>query len=186
MNWVGRLVKKEVYSEDTVLYLGCGLMQDIGNELVPEDGWLICKHVIGVDIFRPYLEHIKNTKNVSVINLDINDLSMFLDRSFDVVIALDVVEHFEEKDSYRLINEMERIARKKVIILTPSKFESNIDAAEGRTKTGLYEKFGPNIYQLHKCLITFDWLRDSGYDVREVSADEDNPNFYCFAVKVIK
>jgi len=186
MNWVGRLVKKEVCCDDTVLYLGCGLMQDIGSELSPEDGWLTCKHIIGVDIFRQYLEHIKHLNNVSVINLDINNLSMFLDRSFDVVIALDVVEHFEEKDAYKLISEMERIARKKVIILTPCKFDKNVEATEGKTETGLYRNFGPNIYLLHRCLIKFEWLMNNGYNVREVNAEKDNPNYYSFAVKVIK
>lgn len=43
----------------------------------------------------------------------------FEDKSFDLVLLIDVVEHFEKHDGIHLIQESQRIAKKKVLIWTP-------------------------------------------------------------------
>lgn len=184
MNWVGNLVQKEVSESDTVLYLGCGIMQDVGNKVDNMYfGKLRCKFIVGVDIWRQYLEHIKNEENVIVLNLDIRDLSMFIDKSFDVVIALDTVEHLEEKDSYKVIKEMERIAKKKVIILTPFEFYSNVKHTKEHYP---YCGLGDNPFMEHKCIVTYEWFEKNGFIVKKVTANIVEPVYYSFAVKVIK
>lgn len=42
--------------------------------------------------------------------------------SFDVVVALDVIEHLERPDGERLLGEMERLSRRFVVVLTPNGF----------------------------------------------------------------
>ena len=46
----------------------------------------------------------------------------FEPKSFDTVVALDVIEHLEKLDAMRLINSLERIARQRVILYTPNGF----------------------------------------------------------------
>lgn len=78
---------------------------------------------VGVDIYRPYLEKIDADVPYAVIQADIRDLDkLFLPNSFDLVIALDVVEHLEKDDALKLMDDCEAIARKAVVIETPKGF----------------------------------------------------------------
>ncbi len=45
----------------------------------------------------------------------------FEDRSFDTVLALEVIEHLEEAKGYQALRELERIATKCIILSTPNK-----------------------------------------------------------------
>lgn len=83
---------------------------------------------VGVDIFPSYLEKIESEVPYVAIKGDVRDMSMFLDNSFDIVIACDIVEHLEAEDALKLIAECERIARVAVIIETPRGFvPQNLD-----------------------------------------------------------
>src|SRR5690349_3836182 len=126
----------------SILDVGCGLsmksqyIDDVaGNDIVR----------VGVDIHRPYLEqarHQSPTGNDFVlINADINDLDrLFLDKSFDVVMCFDVIEHLSNFDALRMLANCERIARKAVCIETPNGYiPQDIDI------TGL----GGDEYQTH-------------------------------------
>ncbi|WP_342378863.1 class I SAM-dependent methyltransferase [Myxococcus stipitatus] len=46
----------------------------------------------------------------------------FAPKSFDAVVALDVIEHFEKPQGYQLLEMMESLARKRVVIFTPNGF----------------------------------------------------------------
>jgi len=69
----------------------------------------------------------------------------FKENSFDCVLASDVIEHFSKEEGYKLIEMMEKIARRKVIIYTPNGF----------LKQGEYDN---NPWQVHK----------SGWNVKEM------------------
>ncbi|MEM2180850.1 MAG: class I SAM-dependent methyltransferase [Nitrososphaeria archaeon] len=43
----------------------------------------------------------------------------FRDASFDIVLALEVIEHMEKLEGYKLLNEAERVSKEKVIVSTP-------------------------------------------------------------------
>lgn len=108
----------------------------------------------GIDAHKPSILKSKDKKihdNYTVGN--INDLkSHFKRKSFDAVIALDVIEHFPKKDSYKLISEMEKIAREKVILLTPNGFYPQ-------------DGYDSNPYQIHKSGWLSEDLRKLGYKV---------------------
>lgn len=60
----------------------------------------------------------------------------YKEKSFDAAIVLDVIEHLKKKDGLKLIKDLEKIVKKKIIILTPSGF--------------MYQgPVGGNIYQIH-------------------------------------
>lgn len=108
----------------------------------------------GIDAHKPSILKSKNKRihdNYTVGNIN-NLRSHFKRKSFDAVIALDVIEHFVKKDSYKLINGMEEIAIKKVILLTPNGFYPQ-------------DGYDSNPYQIHKSGWSSKDLQKLGYKV---------------------
>jgi len=79
---------------------------------------------VGVDGHRPSLEAAR-AKSIHhrYAQLDLRTIGDSMPaRSFDAVVALDVIEHFERSEGLQLLVAMERIARKRVIVFTPNGF----------------------------------------------------------------
>lgn len=97
-----------VTAEDSVLDVGCGvgILLDI---LKPRE-------VAGLDISPKAIEILKSKgiqgKVGTLPKID------FPDKSFDVVVATETLEHLDDPES--LIQEMKRVARKKVIVTVPN------------------------------------------------------------------
>jgi SAM-dependent methyltransferase len=112
------ITREVVGSCATLLDVGCG--SDSIARYLPKDQ----VHSVGVDISPSAIEasgqaHIHSEYRV----LDVTRLAEhFEDGSFDCVMALDVIEHLEKRDGLDLLRAMERLARRKVIILTPNGF----------------------------------------------------------------
>lgn len=108
----------------------------------------------GIDIHKPsIMESEKKKIHDKYIVGNIQDIDKYYKKkSFDAVISMDVIEHFEKNDALKLLKKMEKIARKKVIILTPNGFLNQ----------GHYEN---NPYQDHKSGWLVKDLRYLGYKV---------------------
>jgi len=164
MNWLGKIVSSHIDKNDIVLDLGCGIMQATTGFL---DGGksVKCKTILGVELIEKYLDVIKKT--YPTIKNDVRNTHLFMDDSFDVVLCIDIIEHLEPEDAHYLIDEMKRIARKKVIIYTPSKWitnEENIDNAWG---------LGENQYQKHLSYITPKEYEKMGFVVSFPEPDKN-------------
>lgn len=138
MNWIGLLCQKHVDVDDVVLDLGCG-------KGVPTRG-LRCKQLVGVDVFRHWLVIYDGEKLLS----DVKHLP-FKPQCFDVVLALDVLEHLKQVEATQLLNSMENVARKKIIVYTPKKFNLQDDLG--------------NPYNQHETFISPKLLKNEGYKV---------------------
>ena len=46
-------------------------------------------------------------------------MEIFLPRSFDVVMLIDVIEHFRKGEGLEILDVVERIARSRVVVFTP-------------------------------------------------------------------
>ena len=164
MNWLGDRVQKEVSPTDTVLDLGCGIMQatlDTCPTYPPTR--LKCAHITGVDLYEPYLDVLKDETGVTVLRLSIpSQLPVFVDNSYDVVLLNDVLEHLEPTPAALALVEAERIARKKIIINTPIMYDNNEYAM---SDTYPYKNLGENELQRHQWLVPADWLKESGYNL---------------------
>ena len=112
-------VQAEIVGQcETVLDLGCGSDSFIG----PIKDRLT--RSVGTDLFKPSLD-ISRAKGLhhEYFKLDVLEAAdQFGPGSFDCVMAIDLIEHLEREDGIRLIEQMEMMARKKVIIFTPNGF----------------------------------------------------------------
>lgn len=110
-SWV-ELLKRELYDCKTVLDLGCGCNSPIQH----------CNVVfsVGVELFEPYLQESKKRGiHNQYIKADIRKIE-FKPKSFDAVIALDVIEHLTKEEGYELLERIEEWAKNKVIVFTPN------------------------------------------------------------------
>ena len=155
VNWLGQMIQNYISPDDSVLDLGCGIMQATDD--------LKVKSILGCDVFPPYLEHIKHIWPTIRIGMD--ETWRFMDESYDVVICLDVVEHLPKELALQVIKECKRICRKSAIIYTPNEFKDNKHAIDD--SWGL----GENILHEHICLIEKVDFHSNGYHVDNPAGD---------------
>jgi hypothetical protein len=105
----------------SILDVACGL--SLKSKYIP------AQVRVGVDIHEPYFAHIESDAPYAVVKYDIRRLrDIFIPKSFDLVIALDIIEHITKEEGLELMRQCEEIARKAVIIETPSGYvPQNID-----------------------------------------------------------
>lgn len=137
-------------SAKSILDLGCG--QGKPMEIVKLR--MKVKRSVGVDLFKPYIAYGKANKiHDEYVIADVREVS-FPSKSFDVVMASHVLEHMSEKDAWKVLENMERMAKKQVIIGTPIG-EHYHPAEDG------------NIWQLHKSFFTPDQFEKRGYKIKK-------------------
>jgi 2-polyprenyl-3-methyl-5-hydroxy-6-metoxy-1,4-benzoquinol methylase len=127
---------------ETVLDVACGLSL--------KSKYLGAKNILGVDINERYLKAIESEVPYAVVKYDVRKMSnIFIDNSFDVVYALDIIEHLYKEESVLLIEQCKKIAKRAVIIETPNGYvPQNLDI----------QGFGAHEYQTHRCGWTVDEL----------------------------
>lgn len=146
VDWLQRYVDPE----DEVIDFGCGLM--------PTTRKLKCKKLIGIDGWLPYIDQLRkelsSLKHIYLWNMDLDGplLSVARSDSTDVSLAIDVVEHFKKDDALSLIQQIERLSRKRVVILTPNGFLPQTRRENSE-------------YQLHRCGFVPTELEDLGYEI---------------------
>lgn len=137
-------------SAKSILDLGCG--QGKPMEMVKLR--MSVTKSVGVDLFKPYIEYAKSHKfHDEYLMKDIRKVN-FKDKSFDVVMASHVLEHMPEDDAWKVLKNMERMAKKQVIIATPIG-EHYHPAEDG------------NIWQLHKSAFTPEEFEKRGYKIKK-------------------
>lgn len=109
------ILRRELAGCRTVIDLGCGQSSPLPYCGVP--------YSVGVDVHRGYFEDDSRRArgHSAYVLADVREVQ-FRERSVDAVIALEVVEHLPKSEGWQLIVNMERWARRKVIISTPNGF----------------------------------------------------------------
>lgn len=104
----------------------CGTLLDVGCGFNSPVQFLDHRpqRLVGIDGYLPVIEQ----SRAKGIHDEYHEMSLldiekrFGPKSFDYVLASDIIEHFRETDAQDLIAQMERVARKKVILYTPNGF----------------------------------------------------------------
>lgn len=132
----------------SILDIGCGRGEPM--QFINRKGQFL---TVGADIFKPYLRECQRQGiHDSYVLCDIRSLP-FRNKSFDIVLCMQVLEHLEKEVGRKLIEAMEKIARQQVIISTPL----------GRSEQHPYDG---NLYQEHRRIWSPAELRMLGYKVR--------------------
>ena len=140
-----RVLADLVRPGDAVLDVGCS--DGRGSEVLTG--------ALGCDIHLPTLRGAASSgRRWPAVQADVRKLP-FRSNSFDVVVALDVVEHFVKPDALEVIREMDRVTRRTVVVMTPSGF-----VPQPPTET--------EPWQEHRSGFEADELRALGFDVQGI------------------
>lgn len=133
----------------SVLDVGCGL--SLKSKFIPS------QIRVGVDIYDEYFKHIESDVPYVTLKYDIRKLrDIFGPKSFDLVIALDVIEHLEKEEASDMIRQCEEIARLGVVLETPKGYvPQNLDI----------QGHGGHEWQTHRCGWEPEELEKLGYKV---------------------
>lgn len=142
------LLSENLRGCDSLLDVGCGSASPI------KDLTVSIRRKAGVDIFEPSIEKSRAAgihdeyHRINVLEI----LGHFGQKSFDAVIANDLIEHLTKEDGLELMRQMEAVARKKVMIFTPNGF-----LTQG--------EFDNNPFQVHHSGWDPQEMREFGYEV---------------------
>lgn len=107
------LVLRELMDCDSALDLGCGRHSMVA--IVSSK-----THTVGVEFFKPHFDQaVLSGRHTKYVHADITKVD-FPEKSFDAVVLLDVLEHLPKEEGSRLLEKMQRWARRKVVIFTPN------------------------------------------------------------------
>lgn len=109
------LVQRELPGVTSVLDVGCGLSSPLRE--IPKRFYSV-----GVDVFKPTLTALKAYKSYDDLVLADGRHLPFKGKIFDVVLSLEVIEHMNKQEGYNFLIHLSRLAKKKLIVSTPSGF----------------------------------------------------------------
>lgn len=138
-------LRKELAGCESILDLGCGPDSPIRHVEAPRK--------VGVEAFAPYVEMSRKLGiHDEYVAADLVDVE-FPEKSFDAIVMIEVLEHLEKADGEVVLERLERIARKKLIVSCPNGF----------LEQGSHDA---NPYQVHRSGWTIKELTARGYTVR--------------------
>jgi len=141
---------------NSVLDLGCGYFSQVHRFDIPFS--------VGVERFEPYLqESARKAVHSQYIKADIRKVE-FKPKSFDAVMAVEVLEHVTKREGADLLAKMETWARKKVVVTTPNGFlyqddydDNPLQEHKSGWDTNELRRLGFGVYGLN------GWKRLRGY-----------------------
>jgi SAM-dependent methyltransferase len=137
-------LRRELSGCGSVLDLGCGHFSPVGGCNIP--------FTVGVELFEPYLQESRRKRiHSQYVTADVRRIE-FKPKSFDAVLAIDLLQHLTKEEGTKLLSKMEKWAREKVVVLTTN----------GYVWQDAYDE---NPLQEHKSGWSVDELRDLGFRV---------------------
>ena len=145
---------------DSVLNVGCGVA------IIPHDPFwrevFGAKIKVACDLDRGLLKSWIYTDWLPVQGDANKIMDIFVDESFDLIIATDLIEHLEKEDGERLLKNLEILLKEKgiIVIFTPCGF---LDSEKYQA-----EIVGDNKLLIHRSGWEMSELRKMGYKVKVI------------------
>jgi SAM-dependent methyltransferase len=98
----------------SILDVGCGVHSPLTKFIHTK------QRLDGVDISEYAIGNLETTAYGKVYQCDIRDFTP--ERTYDIVTAIDFIEHLEKREGEAVLKKLEAIAARKVIIITPNGF----------------------------------------------------------------
>ncbi|CAN5233787.1 hypothetical protein BH09PAT2_BH09PAT2_02460 [soil metagenome] len=107
-------LQKQLSDCESVLDIGC-----CGGSPIR---YIPFTRAVGVELDEEYIKTAKkNRTHDEYVQADAKKIdTLFKPKEFDACVALDLIEHLTKKDGLTLIKNMERLAKKKIILFTPN------------------------------------------------------------------
>jgi SAM-dependent methyltransferase len=131
----------------TVLDLACGKGK---WGFLLKTSYREAEYVVGLDMWKPNLEVAKKHYD-GVVLANVTHLP-FKDNSLEEGLACEVLEHLSKEDGNKMLNELERVVQKKIIVSTPHQMLEQ-------------DEIESNPYEIHKTAWSVGELRKLGYKV---------------------
>ena len=104
----------------------------------------------GIEAFPTYLTPVHEyVYNQVMIGEAIELLGGIDDRSYDLVLAIDILEHFTKPDGLKFLSELKRVSKRATLVSTPKEFHS--------------QEIEANPYENHRSHWTDEELTQAGY-----------------------
>lgn len=148
---------------ESLLSLCCGIGLELSGLSTPS--------VTAVDIAPQYLAQVKDRcPQAETVCMDTLDyLKTQPDASVDVISIIDGIEHMDKKTGVKVIKEMKRVCRKKILLFTPQG-----PASDGYLKNEPHNAWGiegADHFQTHKSGWTEEELNDLGFTTLTTAMD---------------
>ncbi len=149
------------------------------------------KDITCLDVFGPYLKECQKL-GYKTLHLDASKiLENFKPAAFDIILAIDFLEHLEKERGLKLLKDMEKISRRQILIFSPLGFvpmdidNFGYDNTYFQTHRSAwsqedFQKRGYNCMVLKNLHKDVRWLSSKKYSDKPVSADA------IFAFKIFK
>ncbi|WP_051309321.1 class I SAM-dependent methyltransferase [Desulfogranum japonicum] len=124
-----QFLEKEIVGNcQSLLDIGCGTHSPIEkfSQKIPV--------TVGIDLHRQSITEARGSCiHKKYLDMDARDIgNRFSNKSFDCVIAIELIEHLAKEEAVSLLDQMEKIAKKKVIISTPNGFVPQMSHSDNR------------------------------------------------------
>lgn len=115
------------------LLVDCNSVLDAGCGCTWNMRWIGAPNTTGLEGYEPsYQKAMEMKTHDKLVKGDVREMdSLFGEGQFDACVSLDVIEHLTKEEGLKLLKSMERVARKRVIIFTPSGFLSQRHTERG-------------------------------------------------------
>ncbi len=130
-NWTRTLpeeLERAIGDAESVLDVGCGSASPL--RLLKRRP----KRLVGIDGFQPSIEKSRAQRiHDDYFCMDLLDIDRhFTAGSFECVVSIDVIEHFEKEQGWELLRKLETIASKRVVVFTPNGFLPQDEHSDNR------------------------------------------------------
>lgn len=115
-----RFVLNEIPNLNGKVVIDCGCGKGVWGYLMRSEKEGDTAFIFAFDMHKPYLEFCKKYRVYDDLILADAKHMPFMDRSFDVVLAPELIEHLSKEGGERFLSEVDRICKDVAIITTPN------------------------------------------------------------------